>query len=74
MGRGRAAVIVVVILLASVGGAAVIIWQAKSHGVPNAADVARRLGRDTARGHDDRGPVLPGRRPLTPERRTRRCS
>ncbi len=35
MGRGRAAVIVVLILLASVGGAVVIIWQAKSHGVPH---------------------------------------
>jgi hypothetical protein len=34
MGRGRAAVIVAAILLASVGGAAVIIWQAKAHGIP----------------------------------------
>lgn len=34
MGRGRAVVIVAVILLVSVGGAAVVIWQAKAHGVP----------------------------------------
>src|SRR5262245_13167957 len=34
MGRGWAVIIVAAILLASVGGAAVIIWQAKAHGVP----------------------------------------
>src|SRR5262249_6103320 len=34
MGRGRAAVIVTAIFLASAVGAAVIIWQAKAHGVP----------------------------------------
>jgi hypothetical protein len=34
MSRGRAAAIVTAILLASVGGAAVIIWQARAHGVP----------------------------------------
>ena len=34
MGRGMAALIVASVLLVSVGGAAVIIWQAKAHGVP----------------------------------------
>ena len=34
MGRGWAVVTVTAILLASAGGAAVIIWQAKTHGVP----------------------------------------
>ena len=34
MGRGRATVIVAAIVLASAGGAAVVIWQAKAHGVP----------------------------------------
>jgi hypothetical protein len=34
MDRGRSAVIVIAILLASAGSAAVIIWQAKAHGIP----------------------------------------
>lgn len=34
MGRGRATGIVAAILLVSVGGAAVVIWQAKAHGIP----------------------------------------
>jgi|GEM_PF-5270610 len=34
MGRGRATLVVTLIFLVSVGGAAVVIWQAKAHGVP----------------------------------------
>lgn len=103
MGRGWAEVIVPTIFLLSVGGAAVIIWQAKAHGVPifyvlglgmmalgigfsalhlsvsdeylrqhfggernpDAADVARGLGRIADRDCNDHIPVLLGRRPVT---------